>query len=197
MNTNDDQRVIEQVLAGDVDSFADLIERYQKPIYNLMFRATGSAEEAAELTQEAFVRTYENLPRFHRGRKFFPWLYTISLNVARDYGRRTNRSINRHTDKALEQLSNCRFHGEQQQNVCDSIDYLRLEEALGTLPLLYREALVLRYHEELAVREIAEALSISISAAKMRISRGLEMLRGCLKEVADAKEKKVSGQTTI
>ena len=61
--------------------------------------------------------------------------------------------------------------------MCASLEFVRLEKALNELPLIYREALILRYHDECSMRDIAEALSLSLSAAKMRLHRGLEMLR--------------------
>jgi RNA polymerase sigma-70 factor (ECF subfamily) len=173
MESNDDQRVINRVLTGDTNAFAILVKRYQRPVFNLMFRVVGSTDQAADLTQETFIKTYENLERFRPGRKFFSWLYAIGLNVARDFVRK-NKS---HTQMDFEGFHGCQSPGEQQDRLCEGLDFLRLEKSLGGLPLTYREALVLRYHEELPIREVAQTLNISVSAAKMRVKRGLEMLR--------------------
>jgi RNA polymerase sigma-70 factor (ECF subfamily) len=69
----------------------------------------------------------------------------------------------------------------QQKRLDDHLDFQRLDKALSKMPLTYREAIVLRYHEELSMRDLAAALNISLSAAKMRVSRGLEMLRQMVK----------------
>jgi RNA polymerase sigma-70 factor (ECF subfamily) len=61
--------------------------------------------------------------------------------------------------------------------MCESLEFLRLEKALDELPVNHREALILRYHDECSMREIAAALNLSVSAAKMRVHRGLDMLR--------------------
>jgi RNA polymerase sigma-70 factor (ECF subfamily) len=61
--------------------------------------------------------------------------------------------------------------------MCESLEFLRLEKALDELPVIYREALILRYHDERSMRDIATALNLSVSAAKMRVHRGLDMLR--------------------
>jgi RNA polymerase sigma-70 factor (ECF subfamily) len=61
--------------------------------------------------------------------------------------------------------------------MCDSLEFLRLEKALDELPVIYREALILRYHDERSMSDIAAALNLSLSAAKMRVQRGLKMLR--------------------
>jgi len=181
MDQTDDQQVVNRVLRGDVNAFRSLVERYQKPMYNLMFRVTRSEDEAAELTQEAFVRTYRTLERFQPGRRFFPWLYAIGLNIARDYVRRAKSRREVNVAREIEDVSGRCNPGDEQDRVCERIDFLRLEKALGELPLIYREAVILRYHQDFSVRDVASALSVSVSAAKMRVARGLEMLRQALR----------------
>lgn len=181
MDVTDDQQVVNRVLQGDVEAFATLVQRYQRPIFNLMFRVAGSVEDAADLTQETFTKTYENLERFKPGKRFFPWLYTIGLNVARDYGRKSKTNPETNAVNELENLTKYHSPEENQDTLIAGLDFLTLEKALGALPLTYREALVLRYHEELSMRNVAEALDISLSAAKMRVNRGLEMLRQSVK----------------
>jgi RNA polymerase sigma-70 factor (ECF subfamily) len=181
MESNDDQNAINLVLKGDTNAFGALVQRYQRPIFNLMYRVAGSTEEAAELTQETFLRTYENLERYQPGKKFFSWLYAIGLNIARDFARKNKTNVEVNTGKDLEEFSGCQTPGDQQDRLCESLDFMRLEKALGVLPILYREALVLRYREELPMQDIAEALNVSVSAAKMRVKRGLEMLRQTFK----------------
>ena len=181
MDGKDEQRCIDRVLGGEVNAFGTLVVRYQKPIFNLMYRTMGSTDEAADLTQETFIKVYENLERFQSNRRFFPWLYAIGLNVARDFVRKNKSRIEANTENDPEKFSECDFAGEQEKNLSESLDFQRLEKALRALPIIYREALILRYHEELSMRGVAEALSISVSAAKMRVSRGLEMLRQSIK----------------
>lgn len=187
MDNKDDQHIINLVLKGDTDAFGILVQRYQKPIFNLMFRVAGFREAAADLTQETFIKTYENLERFKPGKKFFSWLYTIGLNVARDFARKNKARVEVNPGKDPAEFCECHTPDEQQRRLCEGLDFIRLEKAMCSLPLLYREALVLRYHEELSMRDVAESLSISVSAAKMRVSRGLEMLRIALKGVGHEK----------
>ena len=85
MNYDDrDIRVIRQVLRGDRDAYADIVERYKSPIYNLAVRLTGSLSDAEDLAQDAFIRIYEILDRFDDSKRFFPWMYTVALNVIRN-----------------------------------------------------------------------------------------------------------------
>jgi RNA polymerase sigma-70 factor, ECF subfamily len=176
----DDHIIIRRVLGGDKNAYGILVQRYQKPIFNLMRRTTGSLDQAADLAQETFIKAYENLERFHPGRKFFPWLYTIGLNHARDFLRK-NKKNERFEDPPVS-LTKGFDASEPQERLSNYLDFQRLESALLQLPLIYREALMLRYHEELTIHDVAKALQISKSAAKMRISRGLEMLRDLVLE---------------
>ena len=177
MDSNDEQRCIDRVLRGEVNAFGPLVERYQKPIFNLMYRMAGSSDKAADLTQETFIRAYEKLERFHPGKRFFPWLYSIGLNLARDFARKNNSNPETGSTLNPDSLSGCNSPGDQHELMCDSLEFLRLEIALDKLPVIYREALILRYHDECSMGDIAAALNLSLSAAKMRVHRGLDMLR--------------------
>ena len=90
METSDNQ-LIRQVLAGDNSAFAVLIERYKVQIYNLMYRYSGSREEAADLTQDVFCKLFEKLDRYREQKSFFSWLYVLALNHARDWCRKRTR----------------------------------------------------------------------------------------------------------
>ncbi len=85
MDTSDDKRIIEAVLAGHVVQFGSLVERYQKAIYSFMLRLSGSPSDAEDLTQEVFVRAFEKLRQFKNNRRFFPSLATIGVNRGRDH----------------------------------------------------------------------------------------------------------------
>jgi len=175
MDASDEQYIINRVLKGDTDAFGLLVKRYQKPIFNLMYRMSGSFDEAAELTQEAFIKAYEKLEHFQPGKKFFSWLYAVGINHAKDLIRKNKRR--RYFEENSEKTSELGCLSEQQDSMYDRLDFQQIEKVLVGMPLKYREAIILRYHEEMSLRDIAQALQISVSAAKMRVSRGLEMLR--------------------
>ncbi len=168
-----EETLLNEVLSGDVNSYALLVKRYQKPIYNLMLRMTGSEQDALDLTQETFVRAYEKLEKFDPSAPFFPWVYTMGLNLARDFLRRAKRS----PIESYESEHSFSVEINQDDRLADQIDAQEVLEGLQTLPVDYREALLLRFHEGLSVSEVAYALGLSLSAAKMRIHRGLLKLR--------------------
>jgi RNA polymerase sigma-70 factor (ECF subfamily) len=177
MEMNEDQNVINRVFEGDINAFGVLVERYQRPVYNLVYRLVGSANEAAEFTQETFIKAYENLAQFQKDRRFFPWICAIGLNVARDHLRRKKFDVEINAGSDLERFQDCSNPDYETNRLCEGLEFLRVEKALKDLPLKLREALILRYHEELPIQEIADILRISLSATKMRICRGLEVLR--------------------
>jgi len=179
MKQIEEQQIISAVLGGDADAYAMLINRYQQPIYNLIYRMTGSYADAADLTQDAFIRAFEQLYRFREGKRFFPWLYTIALNRTRNFLRKHKN----HETVAFEDFKlheGCDSAAQQEDKLCAELDSRRVQAALAKLPWDYREALILRYREELSMEDIATALSISVSGAKMRVHRGLKKLRDIL-----------------
>jgi RNA polymerase sigma-70 factor (ECF subfamily) len=187
MRERDDERTVTRVLQGDTEAFGVLVRRYQKPIFNLMYRATGSMEDAADLAQEAFTRAYDKLVSYRSERKFFAWLYTIALNVARDCRRSNRRGPNMVPES---EGSSALFDqaARQAHDPARRIEIQNLMQALGRLPIDYREALLLRYRQGFSMKEIAEMLQISVSGAKMRIHRGLAKLQQLLGEAQDAEQ---------
>jgi RNA polymerase sigma-70 factor, ECF subfamily len=173
-----EETLVYEILSGDVNAYAVLVKRYQKPVFNLMLRMTGSEQDAIDLTQETFVRAYEKLEKFEPSAPFFPWLYTMGLNLARDFLRRAKRSPIEPGDSENSFI----MEVDQDGRLADQIDIQQVQEGLQFLPVDYREALLLRFHEGLSVNEVAQALGLSLSGAKMRIHRGLLKLRQLLVE---------------
>jgi RNA polymerase sigma-70 factor (ECF subfamily) len=173
-----EETLVYEILSGDVNAYALLVKRYQKPIFNLMLRMTGNEQDAVDLTQETFVKAYEKLEKFDPSAPFFPWLYTMGLNLARDFIRKGKRC----PIECCEPENSVFTEIRQDDRLADQIDVQEVLEGLKTLPVDYREALLLRFHEGLSVNEVAYALGLSLSGAKMRIHRGLSKLRQLLEK---------------
>jgi RNA polymerase sigma-70 factor, ECF subfamily len=172
-----ESQLIRTILDGDAQAYAVLVNRYQRPIFNLLMRMTGCRETASDLAQEAFFKAYENLEKFRLSENFFPWLYTIAANLARDHWRRQQ-----HIASHAETLRQAADGGAgkiaaEEERLTTLLDANRLRDCLERLPHDYREALILRFHEGLTMADIGKALGVSTSGAKMRISRGVEKLR--------------------
>ena len=169
-----DETLIKTIREGDSGFFAVIVERYQVPIYNLMYRYSGSADDAADMTQDVFCRVFEKLERYQAKESFFAWLYTLALNHARDWARkRTNHK--RKIERFSREYSNSETKSPGLLAEADQ-DAKNLLSALATLADDRREMVLLKYRHERSVKEIAEIFAISESAVKMRLSRALEEL---------------------
>jgi RNA polymerase sigma-70 factor (ECF subfamily) len=172
----EEQVVIARVRRGERAAFAVLVDAYAKPIFNLAFRMTGSRQDADDLAQETFLRAYRKLKRFDPEKKFFTWLYTIALNIIRN-----------HLKSSPERTARI---AEMNHPPSDPVDpanpeglFLDREKAqfleicLQKLPSELKEAVVLRYYQDLSFDEIATITDASVSAVKMRVYRGLDQLK--------------------
>jgi RNA polymerase sigma-70 factor (ECF subfamily) len=174
--------IVARVLKGDRQEYALLVEEYNSPIYNLAYRMTGSSEDANDLAQEAFIRAYKNLWRFNPRKKYFTWLYTISLNIIRNHLRK-KRDVAAEYEKGsahLTEPAGDREHPEQLfiRNQQEAF----LDACLQKLPVDLREAIVLRFYSELSFEEVAAISGASVSAVKMRVYRGMERLKQLMSE---------------
>jgi len=177
-----DEEIVEQVLAGEKETFRILIERYQKPVYNLMYRAVRSSDDAADLSQEVFLLAFDRLWRFNRDRPFFPWLYTIAVNHLRDWQRKN--SLNRAKQYIIEQTEQERSallpKQHEQFESREAAD--KVKSALLQLHEQTREILLARFEHGMKVREVAAAFGITESSVKMKVKRGLHELKNRLEE---------------
>src|SRR4051812_7146861 len=175
-----DEELVARSQRGDVDSFNQLILRWERPIYALAYRVIGREEEARDLCQEAFLRAFRGLPGFKGQAKFSSWLYRITLNLCRDWIRRHRRApvsqIPEDTD-AMELAA--------QVGPVESIEDLAarreltvvVEKAMKCLPEEQRTAIVLKEYHGLTFQEIADLQGCPLSTVKTRLYQGLTVLR--------------------
>jgi RNA polymerase sigma-70 factor, ECF subfamily len=179
MDQKVEAEIIERILKGDRQAFALLVEEYKAAIYNLAFRMTRSAGDADDLTQETFVRAYINLWRFHPKRKFFTWLYTISINLIRNHLKKVKN------DDLLNRTKNIQYEENETQSpetlIIATQESNKIDLALLTLKYELRVMLIMKYQQELSFEEIAEITGKSVSAVKMQVYRGLEKLGQLIK----------------
>ena len=169
-----DDTLINSIRGGDNDSFEVIVERYKIQIYNLMYRYSGSTEDAADMAQDVFCRAYERLGQYRKQKSFFAWLYTLALNYARDWARKTSRREHTIATFARESLTN---ETKTPERLLETDQETRgLVAALETLGEDRREMMLLRYRHEHSIKELAEIFEISESAVKMRLKRALDEL---------------------
>ena len=183
-----DEEIVKEVLAGKTQRYAEIVTRYQKPVFNLMFRYTRHELDAADLTQDVFFKAFNRLSSYRPERSLFSWLYTLAINVANDWSRARTRKQTRtppldelHAPAPPEHNPAIRFETHEQGEL--------LEQAMALLSTETREILLVRYRHEQPVKEVAIIFGMSESAVKMRIKRGLEQLQKILREMSDNEQK--------
>jgi len=181
MDRQEEQDVIAQVRRGERAAFAALVDAYAKPIFNLAFRMTGNRQDADDLAQETFLRAYQKLKRFDPEKKFFTWLYAIALNIIRNHLKSSPERTARIAEMA-HPPSDPVDPANPEGLFLDREKAQLLEICLQKLPSELKEAVVLRYYQDLSFDEIATITDASVSAVKMRAYRGLERLRALMSE---------------
>ena len=168
--SNEESLWIERATQGDDDAFAQIVESYQVPVYNLCYRMLGNREEAEDAAQESFLRAYRNLNRYDPKRKFVTWLLSIASHYCIDCLRRRRLKL-----VSLDDLLPRRERGAA--TPAAEANYLQQEQAEEIRSMLDgigekdRAAVILRYWYDFSYEEIAESLSLSISAVKSRLHR--------------------------
>ena len=178
---------IERLRQGDANAFERLVQERSGEIYGLLYRLTESREEAKDLTQETFLRAFQNITSFRGESDLRTWIYRIAINQARNswrWWRRRRRDATFSLDSTddpgrlslLATLKSDKARDPEQDTLAHERE-LVLRKALSTLRRVYREAVVLRDIEGFAYEEIAVALDISIGTVKSRLARGRQELR--------------------
>ncbi len=159
--------------AGRQAAFAEIMRRYEQPIYKLVRAFVGDADEALDLVQERFVSAYQALGRLDADRSMRVWLTAIALNKCRDWARK--RAVRRLLSFSIPIGGEAEAVADDQVAVddvtADRQDLDRVIRAIATLPANLKEPLVLRAIEGLSQAETAEALDITEKAVETRLSR--------------------------
>ncbi|MBI2186297.1 MAG: sigma-70 family RNA polymerase sigma factor [Acidobacteria bacterium] len=175
-----DEDLVARSRGGDVDSFNQLILRWERPIYALAYRVIGREEDARDVCQETFLRAFRALPGFKGQAKFSSWLYRIALNLCRDWVRRQRRTPVVETPEGVNPLDFAAEH-EPAESIEELVSRRELsaavEEAMALLPEEQRTAIILKEYHEMTFQEIAELQGCPLSTVKTRLYQGLTVLR--------------------
>jgi len=177
MTPIEENQIVENVLKGECGAFAALVDAYKGMIFNLAFRMTGSRQDADDLSQETFISAYRNIRQFDPRKRFFTWIYTIGLNIIRNYLKKQGREMTRENTARSSSETGIGQGAQAELDVMQAQEASRLEISLQKLPADLREAVVLRFYQDLSFEEIAAISEASLSAIKMRVYRGLEQLK--------------------
>ena len=177
-----DEDLAKQFVAGRMEAFEALVQRYAKPIYNFALNFLGDADEADEAAQLVFVQMYQSLPRARLDIPLKPWIYRVARNKCIDLWRgHTTVSLSAHDE----------HEGDADTADVDPPDPMPLPDelaerkdlqqllrgAINKLPVKYRTAVTLRYVNELSFAEIGHAMGIPENTAKTYFQRAKTLLR--------------------
>jgi RNA polymerase sigma-70 factor (ECF subfamily) len=184
----DEMTWIIQAQQGDEEAFTNLVETYQKPVYNLCYRMLGEPESAEDAAQETFLKVYQNFARYDRTRSFATWLLSIAAHHCIDKLRRRRfNAISIDEDEEGQMDLPDRSAPDPETETAKQEQRQRLHSCLQSLDPTDRAAVIMRYWQDCSELEIAQALKLTVPAVKSRLHRA----RRTLAELWDEKPARV------
>ena len=154
---------------GDVNAFTNIVEAYQRPVYNLCYRMLGDGYEAEDAAQETFLRAYHNIKRYDDSRSFSTWLLSIAAHFCIDQIRKRRMKLISLDETPYLEPPDKNPGPEGYLGIQE--EQKKIQELLGTLKPQDRAAVVMFYWYEFSYEEIGDALGLSLSAVKSRLHR--------------------------
>jgi len=182
----EDNRLVENFLAGDEPSFEFLLKKYLKPVYNFLYRITSETSALDDLTQTTFIKAWQNIKKFDRNRNFKTWIFTIAKNTAYDYFKKKKTIpfasfVDAEGNNKLENISDSDILPLELLAKADAAK--TLETALAKISDKYSLILTMHYKDDLTLQEIAEILSLPYNTIKSQHQRALKALRQIIEEM--------------
>jgi RNA polymerase sigma-70 factor (ECF subfamily) len=180
-----DEELVVRSVNGDVDSFNQLIRRWERPIYALAYRTIGREEDARDVCQDTFLRAFRALNGFKGEAKFSSWLYRIALNLCRDWMRRQRRAptVQMPEDVDVAELVAAQGPTESIETLVARKELGRaVATAMARLPEEQRTAIILKEYHGLTFQEIADLQGCPLSTVKTRLYQGLSVIRRQLEQ---------------
>lgn len=177
-----DSQVVRRVLAGDVEAFSLLVDRHHAQCLRVATHLLGDGDDAEDAVQEAFVRAYRHLGSYRERDRFGAWLLRVVVNRCRTNAAR-DRRWSGPDSRSLDSLASAEFgHDDAVEAIERAARHDELALALSRLGPTQREAIVLRFSDELSYDEMATITGVGVSALKMRVQRACAQLRALLSE---------------
>lgn len=181
MTTNDDQIIINQILEGNTNAFAVLVDRYKDLVFTLAMRMVKNREEAEEVSQDTFIKVFKSLEKFQGKSKFSTWIYKIAYNTCLDRLKKIKREYNVVTIDE--------FTEHQVKTLDSALDQIELDEhkqkiqqCLQMLPSEDGFLLTLYYFEDMSLAEISKIVGLTANNVKVKLFRSRKKLTTILKE---------------
>ena len=183
-----DEELVALAQRGDRRAFEELVDRHKQKAYHIAFGFARDREDAKDLSQEAFLKAFTYLKNFDGRSSFYTWFYRIVVNVCLDYKRRAKRAPADQFDETVESQIEPSHNpakplAPDQQVLAGQISR-RVDAALQTLPPKQRTAFILKNHQGLSIKEIAEMMETAEGTVKVHLHRAVTTLRHSLAEFA-------------
>lgn len=156
---------------GDADAFANLVVRYQKQVFGVCYRMLGTPTAAEDAAQEAFIRAYKAINRYDVERSFATWVLSIASNYCIDQIRKRKATLLSMDNEKYAWMAPPAQDPTPERALVDKEKQAQVHALLDTLSETDRAAIVLQYWHDFSYQEIAEALSLTVSAVKSRLFR--------------------------
>jgi RNA polymerase sigma-70 factor (ECF subfamily) len=171
---------LDQALKGDPQAFAQLVELYQRPVFNLCYRMLGTAEDAEDASHETFLRAYRSLRRYDSSRSFITWLLSIAAHYCIDQMRRRRYPVISIEDLPVPDLPD--YSPGMEAKLGNKQERERVRSLLQTLDSADRAVVILYYWYDYSYDEISQTLSLTIPAIKSRLHRARRAMAESWKE---------------
>lgn len=193
----DENKLIKKAQKGDADAFEKIISEYQNVVYSIAYRYADNAEDAADMSQEIFLKMFRNINTFQFKSKLSTWIYRVATNTCIDLAKKTKNDRNTYSiDDGYENSDGETKYNEiaddsSQPDIAVENGEIRdvINMAISRLSDDYRLVIILRDIQGLSYDEISEIVGCSVGTVKSRISRGRKNLREILFEDRELFEK--------
>lgn len=182
--SEEDARILRGLRAGIEGAYEELIERYEQPVYGIVYRLLGNQSDACDVVQEVFLKVFRGVTAFREQSSLRTWIYRIAVNEAHNHRRWFVRHAKREVsieDDRPEHANSVEYAPDPGRSpfeqVLNSENRTLIERALTKINPVFSTAVVLRDIQNLSYEEIAEILQVSLGTVKSRIVRGREALR--------------------
>jgi RNA polymerase sigma-70 factor, ECF subfamily len=183
-----DWAVVQQVQAGHVGAFDQLVQKYRESIFSVIYNMTSNREDALDLTQETFIKAFQSIARFKGRSAFFTWIYRIAINATLTFLKKRSHRRYISYENIDQELSNSEIFerltakNKTEKGVLISELQEELNDALQKLSLKHRTVVILHEIEGLEHSEIAQITQVSIGTVRSRLHYAKQQLQSYLKK---------------
>lgn len=171
--------LVQRCLDGDSRAFNDLMNKYQRQVFSLIFRLVKRPADAEDILQDTFIKAYRSLSAYDARYSLLTWLFKIAHNTSIDFLRANkDETVTIHDEENPIELEDTSPSLEEKMEQLSGKELIK--RMVDSVPAPYREVLILRHQQELSYEEIAEAIQIPMGTVKVRLFRGREILKAKL-----------------